>query len=148
MRRMLSMMLCFAIISTSIVSCDVINSIPTNTTGGVFSLNGNWKLNSSTDNNAMVGSLVNVLPVTGSGTIKTIENNTYCVRENDAVWRTIKGNGAGGFTLSALVNACNGSTLYNNATINVINTDQITLTTRTAGGTELIQDWRRIKQPQ
>ncbi len=133
------------IVATVFTSCDVINSIPTNTTGGVFSLNGNWRLNSSTDDNAMVGSMVNVLPVTGNGTIKTIENNKYCAKENDAFWRSIKGNGSGGFTISNLVTACNGSTVYNDATVAVINTDQITITTRTATGTEMIQDWRRIK---
>jgi hypothetical protein len=44
-----------------------------------------------------------------------------------------------------LVTACNGQTVYRDATINVINTDQVTLTSRTAGGSELIQDWRRVK---
>jgi hypothetical protein len=145
MRKVFLMAIGLLVISATLVSCDVLNSIPTNTTGGVFSLNGNWKLNSSTDNNAMVGSIVNVLPVTGNASIKTITNNTYCATENDSYWRSIKGNGSGGFSLSTLVSACNGSTVFNAGTINVINTDQITLTTRTAGGAELIQDWRRVK---
>ena len=146
MRKIILIACGLFIISASIISCDVINSIPTNTTGGVFSLNGTWSLNSSTDNNAMAGSTISVLPIAGSGTYKTVQNNTYCVRENDDAWKTIKKNGSGGFTLTALVTACQGQTVYNNATITVINNDQITLTTRTSGGTELIQDWRRVKQ--
>lgn len=148
MRKIRSIALGLLIISSSIVGCDVINSIPTNTTGGVFSLNGTWSLNSSTDNNAMAGSTVSVLPIAGSGSFKAVQNNTYCARENDDAWRAIKKNGSGGFTVSALVNACQGQTVYKDGTITVINNDQVTLTTRTAGGTELIQDWRRVKQQQ
>ena len=36
-------------------ACDTIKNLPTNTSGGLFSLNGNWKLASTTDNNAQVG---------------------------------------------------------------------------------------------
>lgn len=146
MRKVFSLIVGLLIASASIVSCDVINSIPTNTTGGVFSLNGNWRLNSSTENNAMVGSVINVLPITGNAGVKTIANNTYCARENDTFWKTIKSNGSGGFTVSTLVTACNGTASYKDGTITVINNDQVTLTSRTAGGTELIQDWRRVKQ--
>jgi hypothetical protein len=146
MSKIASLALGLFIMSASFTGCDVINNIPTNTTGGVFSLNGTWSLNSSTDNNAMAGSTITVLPIAGTGSYKTVQNNTYCIRENDDAWKTIKRNAAGGFTLSSLVSACQGQTVYKDAAINVINNDQITLTTRTAGGTELIQDWRRVKQ--
>jgi hypothetical protein len=56
-----------------------------------------------------------------------------------------KGNGAGGFTLSSLVSACNGSTVYHDAMINVASTDKITVTTKTATNSELVQAWERVK---
>jgi hypothetical protein len=136
---------CILLVSISVlISCDTIKSIPTNTTGGLFSLNGTWKLTSTTDANAMVGTTVTVLPVRGSATAKTVENNTYCVRTNDVVWKSVKSNGAGGFTTSVLVSACNG-TVYNDGTIGVATNDKITVSTRTATNTELVQAWERVK---
>jgi hypothetical protein len=93
----------------------------------------------------MVGTTISVYPVVGNASAKKIENNTYCVRENDAVWKSVKGNGAGGFTLSSLVSACNGSTVYHDAMINVASTDKITVTTKTATNSELVQAWERVK---
>jgi hypothetical protein len=137
---------CLIIIAAfTITSCDTLKSIPTNTTGGLFSLNGTWRLTSTTDANAMVGTTIAVYPVVGNASAKTIENNTYCIRENDAVWKSVKGNGAGGFTISALVSACNGTTVYKEATIAVATTDKITVSTRTATNTELVQAWERVK---
>jgi hypothetical protein len=124
-------------------SCDTLSSLPTNTTG-VFSLNGTWKMTSTTDNNAMVGTTIQVYPVVGNASIKTLANNTYCLRDSDQFWQKVKSNGTG-FTISALVGACNGTTTYNDGTISVVNNDQIVVTTRTAGNSELIQKWERVK---
>jgi hypothetical protein len=123
-----------------------LKSLPTNTTGGLFSLNGTWRLTSTTDGKAMVGTTINVLPVVGSASIKSVTNNTYCVREKDDLWTGVKGNGAGGFTINTLVNACNGSTVYKEGTVTVITNDRISVTTRTATNTEMIQSWERVKQ--
>jgi hypothetical protein len=126
-------------------SCDTLKSLPTNTTGGLFSLNGTWRLSSTTDGSAMVGTTISVLPVVGNASVKSLSNNTYCVRDNDELWKSVKGNGAGGFTVSALVSACNGSTVYNDGTIAVVNNEKITVTSRTATNTELVQAWDRVK---
>jgi hypothetical protein len=144
MRKLFSAFLGILFLTTLITSCETLQNLPTNTTGGAFSLNGTWRLNSSTQSNAMVGSTIQVVPIAANASLKSIQNNTYCARENDVLWRGVKSNGAGGFTLSTLVNACNGSTVYNDATVTVINADQITVTSRTATNSELIQDWRRV----
>lgn len=139
----------FAILVCSIVfasSCDTIKSLPTNTTGGLFSLNGTWKLTSTTDRNSLVGTTISVVPVVGSGTIKTLANNTYCLREKDELWTGVKSNGAGGFTINALVSACNGSTIYKEGTITVVTNERISVTTKTANNAEMTQSWQRVKQ--
>ncbi|HEX8461887.1 MAG TPA: hypothetical protein VF623_10670 [Segetibacter sp.] len=135
----------FIVAAFSMTACDTLKSIPTNTTGGLFSLNGTWRLTSTTDANAMVGTTIVVYPVVGNASAKTIQNNTYCFRENDAVWKSVKGNGAGGFSISSLVSACNGTSVYKDATIAVATTDKITVSTRTATNTELVQAWERVK---
>lgn len=127
-------------------SCETLQNLPTNTTGNVFSLNGQWRLNSTTDGTAMVGTIIQVYPIVGNATVKTISNNTYCVRNNDEMWRTVKSNGAGGFTISSLSSACNGSVVYNDGTVSVVNTDEIVVNTRTAGNSELVQSWVRVKK--
>lgn len=129
-----------------ISSCETIKNLPTNTTSGLFSLNGSWKLASTTDNNALVGSLITVYPLVGNAMIKTINYNTYCLRENDEIWKSIKSTGSGGFTLSLLVNACNNTKVYKEAVISIVTNDKVTVTSRTAGNNELIQAWDRIKQ--
>ena len=126
-------------------SCDAIKNLPTNTTGGVFSLNEAWRLTSPTDNNAMSGTTITVYPVVGNATVKTIGNNIYCVRDGDQLWKSVKSNGSGGFTISNLVTACNGTTTFKEGTIAVVNNDQVTVTTRTATNSELIQAWERVK---
>ena len=133
----------------SFSSCETLKNLPTNTTGGVFSLNGTWRLSSTTDNNANVGTVITVYPVVGNATVKTLGSaNTYCIRENDDMWRNVKSNGAGGFTINTLVNACNGSTVYKDGLISVVNNDEITVSTRTAGNSELIQHWVRVRNQQ
>lgn len=126
-------------------SCNAIKSIPTNTTGGLFSLNGSWQLSSTTDGTALTGTTISVLPVVGNAGIKTIANNTYCLRVNDQIWKSIKANNAGGFTISTLVSACNGNAVYKEGTIAVVNDNKITVTSRTATNSELIQAWERVK---
>jgi hypothetical protein len=124
--------------------CDTIKNFPTNTTGGVFSLNGTWLLASTTDDKALEGTTLNVYPVVGNGTIKSVTNNTYCVKEGDQLWRSIKSNTNGGFSLAALVSACNGTTVTRDAVVNVVNNNEITLTTRTSSGREMKQQWKRV----
>ncbi len=62
------------------------------------------------------------------------------------LWSSIKKNNAGGFTASTLISACNATTIFKDGVINVINNDQVTVTSRTVAGTELIQSWTRIKK--
>ena len=146
MRRVFLIGFIVVLATTVMSSCEAIKNLPTNTTGGLFSLNGTWRLTSTSDNNALVGTTISVYPVVGNAVVKTISNNTYCVRENDPIWKSVKGNGAGGFTISALVNGCNGTVLYKDGTISIVTADKVTLTSRTAGNTELVQAWDRVKQ--
>lgn len=132
-----------SILVMMMAACSTLTTLPTNTTG-VFSLNGNWKLSSTTDNNAMVGTTIQVYPVVGNASVKALANNTYCMRENDQLWKAIKSNGTG-FTLNALVGACSGTPAYADGTISVVNNDQVIVTTRTATNSELIQKWDRVK---
>jgi hypothetical protein len=124
--------------------CDTFKNLPTNTSGGVFSLNGNWQLVSTNDNSAMEGTVVTVIPGFSDGTARTLNNNTYCLRERDAIWQKIKGREAGVFIMESLVNACNGKTVYQPATVTVLTNDEIRVTTRTAASGELIQTWKRV----
>ena len=144
MKKAFTLALSFIVLAAMFVGCDTIKNLPTNTTGGLFSLNGTWRLNSTTDNHSLEGSTITVYPIVGNGTVKTILNNTYCVKEGDQIWKNLKSNGAGGFTLATLVSACNGTTVTRDANLNVINNDEVTVTSRTATGTELIQQWRRV----
>ena len=125
-------------------SCDVIKGLPTNTSGGLFSLNGNWRMESSDDNNALAGTSITVYPIAGNGTITIIQNNTYCVRENDVLWKNITSNSNGAFTISNLVNSCSSTLTYKPATITVITNDEVRLSGTRANGTGLVQTWRRV----
>ena len=127
----------------TLAGCDVLKSIPTNTTGGVFSLNGSWKMESSSDHNALAGTIVTVYPISGSGSITSLQNNTYCVRENDVLWKGITSNN-GNFTITNLVNSCNSTIIYKSATLTVITNDEVRLSGTTSTGTELLQTWKRI----
>lgn len=131
-------------IVTIFTQCDTLKSLPTNTSGGLFSLNGNWQLASSNDNRALEGSVITVVPGFSDASVKTISNNTYCVRERDVLWKGIKSLQGGTFSTEMLVNACQGSPLYKAATITVLSNDEIRLTGHTAASTELIQTWRRV----
>lgn len=126
-----------------LMGCDVLKSIPTNTTGGVFSLNGSWKMESSNDNNALTGTIVTVYPIAGEGNITTLQNNTYCLRVNDILWKGISAN-SGNFNISNLVNSCNSSIVYKSAVLTVITTNEIRLSGTTSTNTSLIQTWKRV----
>lgn len=131
-------------IVTIFTQCDTIKNLPTNTSGGLFSLNGNWQLTSTNDNRAMEGTVITIVPGFADATIKSINNNTYCARERDVLWKGIKSMQGGTFTTESLVNACQGSPLYQPATITVLTNDEIRLTGHTSASTELIQTWKRV----
>lgn len=130
-------------IALSMTGCDTLTNLPTNTSGGIFSLNGNWQLNSSSDN-TMEGTIVTVFPAVSDATIRTLANNSKCFRERDVLWRSVKSSSGGGFTLENLVNACNSTTVYRPATITIISNDEIRLTGQNDAGTEINQTWRRV----
>ncbi|HVG12232.1 MAG TPA: hypothetical protein VM843_04470 [Flavisolibacter sp.] len=132
-----------AAIVTLFTQCDTLKNLPTNTSGGLFSLNGNWQLVTTSDNKAMEGTVVQVLPGIGDGTARSLNNNTYCIREKDALWRGLKSTGSGTFSAQILVGACDGNVLYKPATITVLTNDEIRITGSSAVSAELIQTWRR-----
>lgn len=131
-------------IVTLFTQCDTLKNLPTNTSGGLFSLNGNWQLVTTTDNRAMEGTVVQVVPGVADGTARTLSNNTYCLRERDQAWRNIKSNDAGVFAIEMLVNACTGSALYKPATVTVLTNDEIRVKGSTASSAELVQTWKRV----
>ena len=130
-------------IVTIFTQCNTLQNIPTNTSGGLFSLNGNWSLSSSTDNSALVGTVVQVFPGINAGTVRSIGNNNYCLRERDALWRNLAARDGGVFNLESLVNACNGTQVYKSALLTAINNDEIRITTQTVNNNELVQVWKR-----
>ena len=134
-------------IVTLFAQCDTIQNLPTNTSGGLFSLNGNWQLASSSDNKALEGTVVSVVPGFSNGTARALANNTYCLREGDMVWKGLKSQQGGTFTLQSIINSSNGSLAYADGTITVLTNDEIRLTTRSATSTEVIQTWRRVANP-
>lgn len=133
---------CIAIV-TIFTQCDTLKNLPTNTSGGLFSLNGSWQLSSSNDNRAMEGTVVSIVPGVADGTVRTLANNTYCARERDVLWKNLKNQQGGAFTLDNLVSACTGNAVYQQATLTVLTNDEVRISGRTSTGTELIQTWRR-----
>ena len=125
-------------------ACETIKNLPTNTSGGLFSLNGNWKLSSTTDNNAQVGTVVSVAPAIASAFVKTFENNSYCYRTSDEAWKSLSSRPNGGFTIQALVSACNGTSVYKAGEIVILTNDQVRVTTKTSGDAILVQEWTRV----
>ena len=125
-------------------ACETIKNLPTNTSGGLFSLNGNWKLLSTTDNNAQVGTIVTVAPAIASAFVKTFENNSYCYRTSDEAWRSLSSRPNGGFTIQSLASACNGTTIYKAGEITVLTNDKIRITTKTGTDASLVQEWNRV----
>lgn len=131
---------CLAIFS----SCDTIKNLPTNTSGGIFSLNGNWKLVSTTDNNAQTGTIVTVSPAIASGFVKSMENNSYCYRTTDEAWKSLSSKTGGGFTINHLASACNGSMVYKSGEITVLTNSQVRINTKTVTDATLVQEWARV----
>ncbi len=125
-------------------ACETIKNLPTNTSGGLFSLNGNWKLSSTTDNNAQVGTVVSIAPAIASAFVKTFENNSYCYRTSDEAWKSISSRPNGGFTIQSLSSACNGTAIYKTGEITVLTNDQIRITTKTITDASLVQEWNRV----
>lgn len=131
-------------IVTIFTQCDTLKNLPTNTSGGLFSLNGNWQLTTTSDGSALQGTIVQVVPGISEATARTLNNNTYCLRDKDIVWRSLKSTGSGVFTIENLVNACNGTVLYKPATITILSNDEISIKGSTASSAELMQTWRRV----
>jgi len=125
-------------------ACETIKNLPTNTSGGIFSLNGNWKLSTTTDNNAQVGTVVTVAPGISSAFVKTFENNSYCYRTSDEAWKSLSTRSNGGFTIQSLASACNSTAVYKAGEITVLTNDQIRVTTKTGTDVVLVQEWARI----
>ena len=126
--------------------CKTTKKLPTNISSvedKVFSLNGNWQLTSSSDNKALEGTVLRVIPGVTDATIKTLGNNTYCFKEMDVVWKGLKNN-SGVFSFESLVNSCSGTPVYKAATLNVVNNDEVRVQSRTAAGAELTQVWKRV----
>jgi hypothetical protein len=141
----------FAFVGTALIflfaHCKTTKNVPTNTSSTgktVFSLNGNWQLASSSDNKALEGTVLRVIPGITDATINTLGNNTYCFKEMDVVWKGLKNNNNGVFSFDNLVNSCNGAPVYKAATLTVVNNDEVRLQTRTAAGAELTQVWKRV----
>ena len=126
------------------VGCDELKKLPTNTSGGIFSLNGNWQLANTNDNNSLSGSVVTVFPGIADASLKSLNNNNLCLRQNDVLWKGVKNTGSGSFSLNNLGNACNGQTIYRAATITVLSNDEIRLNGQTSDGKELVQTWKRV----
>ena len=140
-----SLIAAFALTAYQLITgCGSLNQLPTNTSGGLFSLNGKWSLTTTTDNNAEMGTVIVVLPIIGDGSAKTLANNTYCYREGDVVWKSIKSLTAGGFSLSQLAGACNGTTTYKDATLVIENNNLVKINSQTLAGTALVQEWKRV----
>ncbi|MEO6583213.1 MAG: hypothetical protein ABIO05_02750 [Ferruginibacter sp.] len=118
-----------------------------NTTGKVFSLNGQWELSANSPENTLVGSRVMVAPFIAEGRFTTLANNTQCYRDNDIKWKNLATNNNGGFLLNNLLSSCStGSLNYQPASITVINSNEIRLTGRNINGQDNTQTWKRVVQ--
>ena len=131
-------------IITIFSACETIKNLPTNTSGGIFSLNGNWKLSTTTDNNAQVGTVITVAPAIASAFVKTFENNSYCYRTSDEAWKSLSSRPNGGFTIQSLASACNGTAVYKLGEITVLTNDQIRVNTKASTDAVLVQEWTRV----
>ena len=108
-----------------------------------FSLNGGWEMVSTTDNNALLGSLIKVSPETGDAVLTNVKNNTYCVRPTDIIWRDIV-SVSSGFTVNNLCNSCVSSLEYRPAVIGILTKDSISVAGVTRSGAALVQTWKRV----
>lgn len=127
-------------------ACDTLKNFPTNTSGGIFSLNGNWKLTTTTDNNAQLGTVVTVAPAIASAFVKSLENNSYCYRASDEAWKIVTTKSNGGFTIKLLTSACNGSMVYKDGEITVLTNDLIRINSKNNIEQPLVQEWTRVNK--
>lgn len=125
--------------------CDTLQNA-SNSTGSVFSLNGQWKLTSNLPEKTLVGTVVTVAPFIAEGKITLLADNSQCYRENDVKWKEIVSDKAGGFELKNLLMSCAGGEMnYQPARITVINNNEIRLVGKNVSGAENTQVWNRIK---
>ena len=133
------------LVALNLISCEAIQKA-TNTTGSAFSLTGQWESTGSTPDNEIVGigTKVTVAPIVSEGRITTLGAGANCLRQNDIVWKSIAANTNGGFTISNLVNGCNGLS-YQPAIISIISNTEIKLAGKDLSGRDITQLWKRIK---
>lgn len=136
----------FLFLIISLISCETLKNA-SNSTGNVFSLNGQWELESSTPENTLIGSRVTVTPFISEGKITLLKNNTQCYRENDLKWKNISSDKNGGFTINNLLSNCAGGNLnYQPAAMFVMNSNQIRVTGRNLNNQDNVQVWKRVTQ--
>ena len=139
-------LLALLIIVISFIGCDTLKKT-SNTTGGVFSLNGQWELTSNSPENTLVGSRVTVAPFISEARFTMLANNTQCFRDNDVKWKNIATNNNGGFLINNLLSTCNAASLnYQPAVLTVVNSNEIRVTGRNINGQDNTQIWRRVTQ--
>jgi len=139
-------LLTFSLILLTLFSCDAVQKA-TNSTGGVFSLTGQWQLTANTPENTLIGSKVTVAPIVSEAAFTSLVNNTQCYRENDIKWKNILTDKNGGFTVSQLLSNCTAGTLnYQPASIYVVNSNEIRLTGKNAEGLDNTQTWKRVSK--
>lgn len=124
-------------------SCETIQKA-TNSTGSAFTLSGQWELASNNPENVLVGTKLTVAPFISEGRITTLNGTGNCLRQGDAMWKSVVADGNGGFTISNLVTGCNGLN-YQTASIYVINNNEIRVTGKNAASQDMTQLWKRIK---
>ena len=90
------------------------------------------------------GTVVQVFPGLTTGTVRSIGNNQYCLRERGVLWRKIEARDGGVFQLESLVNGCSGHTVFKPAVLTMQNNDEVRLVTVTNDNKELVQVWRRM----
>lgn len=126
-----------------LAGCDTISNLPTNTSGGIFSLNGNWELTSN-NQKELEGTVITVFPAVSDGTIKNLVTNNRCLRQGDVMWRNINSQSGGGFKLDLLVNACNNSQVYRSGTLVVISNDEVRLNVKDVMENDISHTYKRV----
>lgn len=136
----------FLFVAFVLVSCNVIKNLPPEKSE-IEKLDGTWKLESTNDDSALMGSTIAVYPATGDGLITTLQNNSYCVRPNEVIWKDITTADKGNFSISSLTNSCMSSLVYKPATLTLVTQDEIKLSGSTSSGSDLTQTWKRVVNP-
>ena len=121
-----------------LVSCNVIKHLPADKVSGLFSLNGNWRLEHSSDHSSLAGSTVSVLPISDNGVVNGTPNTDCSVKPNDVLWKDISTT-HDGYALSTLSTNQTKAAAYLPATITVIAENEIKLVS-----SNVIQTWKRI----